>query len=145
MEKEKGDYMARRINSVTISEIELMIQRQMDIMRQEFREDRKESEARLAADRADAEARLAAERVAAEARLAVDRKDAEARQQAAEARLAAERKDFEAKFEAERKDFEAKFEAERKEARSTKRWLIGNFVAVLALAAGVIVALINGF
>ena len=81
----------------------------------------------------ESEARLAADRAATEARLAADRKEAEARQQATEARLAAERKDF-----------EAKFEAERKEARSNKRWLIGNFVALLVLAASVIVALING-
>ena len=89
--------MTRRTRSLSAFEIEFLqqaqIQNQIDAIRKEFREDRKESEARLAADRAASEARLAADR----------------------------------------RDFQIQFEADRKEARSTKRWLIGNFVAVIIL------------
>ena len=111
----------------------------------------KESEARLAADRKEAEAR----QQAAEARLAADRKEAEARQQATETRLALERKETTERLERERKEaaerlererkeFEIKFTAERKEAKSNKRWLVGNFIAILVLAATIFFAFING-
>ena len=117
--------MARRTKSLTTFELEL-IQHQVDVIRQEFKEDRKESEARLAADRKESEARLALDRKESEARLAADRKEATER------------------LERERKEFDIKFAAERKEARSNKRWLVGNFIAILVLAATIFFAFING-
>ena len=139
MRGEKGrDYMNRRIKQLTSFEIEL-IQSQVDAIRQEFREyrkefkeERKESEARLAIDRKEAEAR----QQATETRLVAERKEAEARQQATEARLALERKESIERLKRERKD-----------ARSTRRWLITNFVAIMVLLISGLITfftLING-
>ena len=98
------------------------IDAKFDRYEERWRQDRIESEARLAADRKEAEAR----QQATEARLAAERKESEAR-------LERERKESEARLERERKESEARLEREFRESRSTRRWLIATFGSVVGL------------
>ena len=130
-----SDHMLRRTKSLTTFELEL-IQHQVDAIRQEFKEDRKESEARLALDRKESEAR----QQATEARLALERKESIER-------LERERKEAAERLERERRESIERLERERKDARSTRRWLITNFVAIMVLLISGLITfftLING-
>ena len=112
------------------------IDAKFDRFEKQWREDRKEEAARLAADRKETEARL--ER---------DRKEAEAKQKATETRLMDERKEAEAR----QKATETRLMDERKEFITQKRWLIANFMAIVVGMASIfiavlvaIVAIVNG-
>ena len=101
-------------------------------------------EAKWERDRKEEAARHEALMEKMEARIAAERKEAEARQQAtearlerdckeAEARLAADRKEAEARLAADRKEAEMRLEKERREFKSTHRWLIMTFFAVMGV------------
>ena len=85
----------------------------LDRIVEQMKEDRKETEARLAVDREEAAKKLFSDRKEAEARLAADRKEAEAR------------------LAADRREAEARLEKERVESRSIRRWLVATFFGVL--------------
>ena len=141
---------------ITLEYIDAKFDRHME----QWRQDRRETEARIAADRKEAEerqkateARIAADRRETAERLAADRKESEERQKATEARIAADRKEAEERqrateerLAAERKDAEARLIAERMEARqefnSHRRWLLANFATVVVGIATILVTII---
>ena len=108
----------------------------IDRLEERWREERRESEARLAVDRKEAEMPLTA-----------DRKEAAEMHRIERERLSAERKDFINKITEERRDFDKKFAEERKEARATRNWLIATFVSVIIGFGGILMAILatNGY
>ena len=109
---------------VTVEQFDTKLDAKIKWIVEQIKEDRKETEVRLAADRKEAAEKLATDRKEAEARLAADRREAEAR-------LAADRKEAETRLAADRKEAEARLEKERVEARSIRRWFLATFFGVL--------------
>ena len=112
---------------------------------EQWRQDRKEMEARIAADRKETADRLAADRKEAEARqqatetrLTNERREAEARQQATETRLTNERREAEARQQAT----ETRLMDERKQFITQKRFLIANLVAIVVGMGSIFIALL---
>ena len=87
--------------------------RRFDRSEADWKEERREMEAHIAADRRETAERLAQDRRDAEARLERDRKDAEMR-----------------------------LERESREFKAQKRWLVANFVAVVAGIGGIFAAIV---
>ena len=81
-----------------------------------------------------------------EARLAAERKEAAAYLDKMETRVAADRKETAERLAADREEAEARLAAERQEARrefnSQRRWLIANFAAVVVGMGGIFIALL---
>ena len=130
---------ARDTERVTLEFIDAKFDRleaKLDKHMEQWRQDRKEMEERIAADRRETADRLAADRI-----------EAEARQKATEARLMDERREADAR----QKTTEARLMDERKEFITQKRFLIANFVAIVVGMASIfiavliaIVAIVNG-